>query len=363
MKTSDIIHLRLRNQLITKSNFKTPQEVVAYMGALQAQEYGQSKWAIGLRLPGATDESIEQAFTQGSILRTHLLRPTWHFVAPADIRWMLSLTAPHVHAFNATYYRKSGLDAKVFSRSIDQIAKTLEGGKHLNRSALQAALAQCGIEAEGLRLSLLMMYAELEAVICSGPRHGKQFTYALMDERVPATPPMNRDEALATLTARYFASRGPATLQDFAWWSGLAMKEIRKAVDALPAHFERQKTGGKEYIFAATGTPIEPSRRNVTFLMSDYDEYGISYKDRSAIFPPSGSAKAKNAGRAVYNHMMIINGVIGGTWRSAVKNKKTDVETSAFAPLSQSKEKAVAQAVKKYLKFFNTPGRPAPEKK
>ncbi len=182
MTIPDIIRHRLFNQQIAETKFTKPEEIVNWLVAMQAQEYAMSKWAIGLRLPGSTDEMVEKAFTDGAILRTHLMRPTWHFVTPTDIRWLLKLTAPRVEAASAFMFRQLELDNKTFKRSNDIIAKTLDGGKQLTRTELQAALKQKKIIADRFRLSYLMMKAELDGIICSGARRGKQFTYSLLDE-------------------------------------------------------------------------------------------------------------------------------------------------------------------------------------
>lgn len=195
MTTSDIIRYRLINQQIAETKFKKPQEIVAWLAAMQAQDFAMAKWAIGLRLPGSKDADIEKAFNDGVILRTHLMRPTWHFVAPADIRWMLALTAPRVNVANAFMYRKLELDNKIFKRSNDILVKTLQGGKQLTRAILKTALERKKIVADGLRLGYLMMRAELDGIICSGARQGKQFTYALLDERAPPVKTLDHDEA------------------------------------------------------------------------------------------------------------------------------------------------------------------------
>src|SRR5204863_2843961 len=172
MTNAELIRYRLFNQQIAESKFTEPKQIVQWMVAMQAQEYAMAKWSVGLRLPGSTDAMVEKAFTDGEILRTHLMRPTWHFVTPGDIRWLLKLTAPRVDSINAFTYRQQELDTKVFKRSNDIVAKTLEGGKHLLRTELQTVLKQKKIVAEGVRLSALMMKAELEGIICSGPRRG-----------------------------------------------------------------------------------------------------------------------------------------------------------------------------------------------
>src|SRR6185436_10236792 len=177
---ADIAHQRLHNQHLSATTLKSLKEVVGYLGAVQAQDYAGAKWAIGQRIPNATDAAIDRSFNEGEILRTHVMRPTWHFVTPADIRWILELTAPRVHAANAYMYRKLELNDAIFKRSNAVLAKALQGGMQLTRTELASAFNKAGIIADGLRLGYFMMYAELEGLICSGGRRGKQFTYALL---------------------------------------------------------------------------------------------------------------------------------------------------------------------------------------
>src|SRR5258708_17025421 len=196
----DIAHRRLHNQHITRRTLETPQALVEWLGAVQAQDFAAAKWALGLRLQGVTDDDMEQAFTDGAILRTHVMRPTWHFVSPADIRWLLALTAPHVRAASAYYNRKLELDDAVFRRTNAVLANALQGGKQLTRDELASALQQAGIATDGeQRVTHIMMRAELDGVICSGARRGKQFTSALLAERAPQARTFNPDEALAEI--------------------------------------------------------------------------------------------------------------------------------------------------------------------
>lgn len=348
MTTADILRIRLDNQQLSATNLKTPAEVVQWMGAMQAQEYAMSKWAIGLRLKNVTESTIEKSFNDGAILRTHVMRPTWHFVAPENIRWLLMLTAPRVHQASSYMYRQLKLTPGLFKKSNDVIARALEGGKHLTRADLQKVLLQKQIAAAGFHLGYLMMYAELEQVICSGPRNGKQFTYALLDERVPSVKSISRDEALSKLSHRYFTSRGPATLHDFSYWSGLTVKDAVAGAATLGPAFNREVIDGKEYIF------ISPSTKNKTtldstFLMPDYDEYGMSYKDRSAL-----TSKKLESPRAsiVFNRMLVIDGRIEGTWQRKLIKNSAELTIAPFAPLSVTNEKAVAKAVKRFNQFI-----------
>src|SRR5262245_3104343 len=194
MTNGELIRYRLVNQQIADTKFETPQQIVEWMVAMQAQEYAMAKWAIGLRLPGSIDNDIEKAFANGEILRTHVMRPTWHFVAPADIRWLLTLTAPRVHAASAFMYRKLELDNKLFKRSNDSIIKILSVEKQLTRDQLRTALKKRKIIADGFRLAYLIMNAEQNAIICSGPKQGKQFTYALLEKRAAPASPFDRKD-------------------------------------------------------------------------------------------------------------------------------------------------------------------------
>jgi hypothetical protein len=352
MTTPDIIRYRLINQQIAETKFKKPAEIVSWMVAMQAQDFSMAKWAIGLRLPGINDNDVENAFNNGTILRTHLMRPTWHFITPGDIRWMLMLTAPRVNAVNAFMYRKMELDNKIFKRSNDALLKALQGGKQLTRTKLQSVLKQKKIVADGIRLSCLMMRAELDGIICSGPREGKQFTYALLDERVAESKILNREEALAELTRRYFKSRGPATIKDFVAWSGLTMKDAKAGIVTLGSNFMHEVIHGSEYFFAPTIVPKNLNRLQTTFLLPDYDEYAIGYKDRSAVFDAKNIALENHDENPIFNHVIIVDGVMAGMWQRMIKNKNIIVETSPLVSLSKPKVQALAKAIKKYSSFW-----------
>jgi hypothetical protein len=220
------------------------------------------------------------------------------------------------------------------------------------RTELQTALKQKKIIANGVRLAAILMHAELDGIICSGPRQGKQFTYALLEERVPPVKALNREEALAAMIYRYFNTRGPATLQDFTSWSGLTMKDAIAGAGTLPGEFIKEKIEGKEYIFK----PIETGKMNrqaCCFLMPDYDEYGMSYKDRSAIFDQAKGKGDKRGGNFIFNHMVVIDGVIAGTWERKIKGNKVTVEAFPFDKLTASTQKILDRSVNKYRAFTN----------
>jgi Winged helix DNA-binding domain len=354
LSNSEIAHLRLHNQGLSKLRFAGPGDVVTQLGAVQAQDYFGAKWALGQRLKAATDAALDRSFNQGEILRTHVLRPTWHFVTPADIRWMLALTAPRVHAANAYMYRRLELDNATLEQSNAVLAEALQGGKQLTRTELAAAFKKAGIDANGLRLGYFMMYAELEGLICSGARRGKQFTYALFEERVPHVKALKRDQALAELTLRYFKSRGPATLQDFVWWSGLTMADARSGIEMVKSQFVSEVLQGQTYWFDNSGSPAQ-KKSPTAYLLPNYDEYFIGFRDRSAI---GEVAKGKNidaANPAFLAHIVIVDGQIVGGWKRTIKKDAVIVELNPITNLTKAEKQAITEEVNRYGQFLGLP--------
>src|SRR3989344_4573170 len=231
MDRADILHQRLFNQGLSEKKFKNPYDAVKYLGAVQAQDYPAAKWGISLRLQNYSEQKIDEALNRGSILRTHVMRPTWHFVAPEDIKWMQMLTSPRVNKILGHYNRKLGLDEKLFTKTNSIISKALKNENFLTRTELSAVLKKHGIHKQTQALAHIVSQAELDAVICSGPRKGKQFTYALIEERAPKVKEISQEKALEELVKRYFTSHGPATVYDFVWWSGLTMAETKKGIE------------------------------------------------------------------------------------------------------------------------------------
>ena len=344
-----IIAQRLVNQQLEQPRFQTPGEVVNWLGAVQAQEYAGAVWSLGLRLPGARKSVINQAFDDGELLRTHALRPTWHFVMPADIRWILDLTAPRVHAANGYWYRKFELDDTLFSRSAEVLRTELQGQPR-TRAELAAALARVGIQAGGLRLGYLMMHAELEQLICSGPRRGKQFTYMLLDERVPPGNPVERDAALAELTRRFFTSHGPALIQDFVGWSGLTIADARAGLHLAGSQLSEQHVDGKHYWNGvATAAPGATSN---AYLLPQYDELFSGYKDYSAFMD---SRHAEQARTAAFFNVVMVDGRLVGNWRRTIKGRTILVETAPWRAWSAAEQDACAAAGDRLGAFVGLP--------
>jgi len=352
MTNTIIANQRLYNQHISANPFMQPVDVLDWLGAVQSQDFASAKWAIGLRLQNATDTSVEQDFNAGQILRTHVLRPTWHFVAPADIRWLLALSAPRVHAINALYYRRLELDQDILSRSLTIIIQALQGGRQLTRDELQAVLEQAGIPAATeMRLIYILMYAELEGIICSGARRGKQFTYALLDECVPPTRPLEQDEAAARLALRYFLSRGPASLQDFAKWSGLSMATCRAALEAVKSQLQQELIDGQSYWYSGSLPPVNNQTLPAAYLLSIFDEFICSYKDRSAMVAEAYARNLNAMGNAL-TAIIVVDGQVIGTWKRVLKKDKVQIKTDIFSAVNETGDCAITHAMQRYAAFL-----------
>jgi len=353
MNTSEILSLRLYNTGLSQSPFENAVDAVSHLGAVQAQDFTAAKWALGLRIRNATDKEIERAFNDGKILRIHVLRPTWHFVLPEDVHWMLELTAPRVKSFLKNYNRKLGLDDALFARSNAMIIGALEGHNYLTRQELKAILADAGIETDVQRLAHIVAWAELDGLICSGPRRGKQFTYALLEERVKRSDRPDREQSLAKLALRYFTSHGPAQLKDFAWWSGLAEKDAQSALDMVKSRLNHVTLNAKTYWFpphAEAGIPDRPT----ALLLSVYDEYTIAYHDRSDINEARYIERMIAVGNAL-TAVIVLNGGVAGTWKKALKKDSVGIRLNPFRELNKNEREAVEAEVERYGRFFGLP--------
>jgi hypothetical protein len=270
-------------------------------------------------------------------------------VAPEDIRWLVALSAPRIHAANAYYYRQAGLDAKVFAKSCAMMHRALDGGKRMTRAELAEHLRRAKIPADGMKLAYVMMHAELEGVICSGPRRGKQSTYALLDERVPAAKPRERDEALAELAKRYFASHGPATVRDFSWWAGLTAKDAQSAISA--AKLESTSIGGVAH-WGADDTAPRPHKGTSVYLLPNYDEYLIAYKDRAPVVDADRAANLVARSNGGFAHHLIVDGRLAGSWSRTMKSNAVLIEVAPYKKLTPAQVRGVSGAADCYGEFL-----------
>jgi hypothetical protein len=322
--------------------------------AVQSQDYPGAKWALGQRVAGATEAEIDRAFDAGEIVRTHVLRPTWHFVAPEDLRWLLALTGPRVRQASAYQYRLLEIDDAVAARAAEVFRQVLSGGAAMTREELGVALGEAGIPATGMRLGYLVSHAELEAIVCSGPRQGRRQTYALVDERVPPTPARTREEALAELARRYVEGHGPAQAIDLAWWAGLTLRDARLALDAASPPLLRESVDGRAF-FVPPGSPAAPEERSpVVHLLPNYDELLIAFRDRTDGMDPALPPPARVAAE-ILNHVIVRDGLGVGGWRRNDDGRRARVELNPLVPLTPEERGGVREALDRLSRFLDRP--------
>jgi hypothetical protein len=304
------------------------------MGAIQSQDFSMSKWAVGIRLNSATDKAIETEINKGAILRTHVLRPTLHLVSAENIRWMLNLTAPAIKARLKSRHKELDLTESLLKKCNNIIQDSLMGANHLTRDELISILAKAGVFVEKQRGYHILVRAELDGITCSGILKGGKQTYALLNERVPEIKDLTKEEALKKIAGIYFSSRGPATLQDFKWWSGLSITDCRNALESIKTDLTSEKTGSEIFWFYNC-LPHRKHKNDSTHLLPSFDEFLISYKDRSASIPLTNQKKTISE-NGIFRPIIVINGQVKGLWKRTVRKDKVIIETELFEPISKS---------------------------
>jgi hypothetical protein len=348
----DVVRERLRNQRLVGAESATAHEVVRWLGAVQAQDYGAAKWAIAQRAGELTSTDLDKELAASTILRTHVLRPTWHFVTPQDIRWMLALTAPRMRATMEYGNRQSGLTESVIERAIDVIVGALTSGRRLMRSELAHRLVDAGIRTgDPLGLGRVLHRAEVEGVICSGGLRGKQQTYALLEELVPRVKALDHEAALSALASRYFASHGPATMKDFVWWSGLSAADARTAMHAAEPALEQILVGELSYWRSEKRQRQPPLSRGDSHLLTNFDEYTVGYADRRSLLEEAH--QNRGAPSTLLGNTVVVNGLVLGTWKRILNKSAVHITLNLFRPLTKDEGVAVEMAADRYGRFLD----------
>jgi hypothetical protein len=354
MNAGQIGLCRLLNQRIAGATLQTPADVVQWMGAMQAQDYHQALWAIGLRMQAATVAQVEQAIAAGQILRTWPMRGTIHFVPPDDAKWMLKLCASRMLAADARRMGQLDLTLEIIERCQVVFVDALSGGKRLTRAAMLTLLENDGISTAGQRGYHILWYSAQAGVICLGPMDGKQQTFALLDEWAPHARDLPREEALAELTRRFFTSHGPATLADFARWSGLTLTDTKAGVrmnsDALIA----TTIDGTEYWLSKEQTERTLDEAAGVYLLPGFDEYVLGYKDRSAVLAAEHAQKIVPGNNGIFFPAVVIDGQIVGVWKRKLKRKGVDMRFEPFTTFGE-REESVLEAASAYSDFLALP--------
>jgi len=349
MNQIDIVKQRIINQQLAGTEFKSAKEIVSWMGAMQAQDYAMVKWAIGVRLPGSTDEVIEQAINNGEIIRMHMMRPTWHLISSKDVKWMLALTSPHLLRAMKSRWKALGLTDPIFKGSNFIIEKSLAKNGDMTRAELVNELVKNKIKPDSLQTIHLVFNAELNGIICNGPMRGKQFTYALLDNRVPKAKSLRTEDALAELALRYFTSHGPATVQDFAWWSGLPAADARSGLEMVKLKLKYMKDEYHTYWF--DDRTVKECEIQLVYFLPAYDEFMISYKNRSASLPSKFFSNAITS-NGIFRPIIVANGNVIGTWSRKIKKERVILESKFFRSTEKLKKKEMAAAFEPYKAFL-----------
>jgi hypothetical protein len=352
MTFSEIPTLRTRNQHITNSKFTTVKELVSEMGAMQAQDLAMAKWAAGLRVQNATEKSIESAYNNGEIIRTHLMRPTWHLVSSDDIYWLLELTAPRIKPQLKSRNNHLELTEDVYRNCNDILERALSTTLFLSREDLVQFFEKEGIRTSDNRLSHILMNAELDGIICSGPLKNNKLTYSLLSQRVPVKKLRSKDEALAELAKRYFSSHGPATLQDFAWWSGLSVSDSRKALEMNKETLNSERISHETYWFSNSLQDSE--KEHIVRLLPAFDELLISYRDRSAIITDTDNKKAISS-NGIFRPIIVVDGQTIGIWRRLTTKNHTLIEASLFKVQDKHIIDSIENEANRYSAFIGKP--------
>jgi hypothetical protein len=349
--SGDIALLRLVNQQIAASQCKEPAEVVASLGAMQAQDYLGTLWAIGLRLPTATEAEIERAIADRTIIRTWPLRSTLHFVAAADAHWLLGFLGPRIVAAAALRHKQYGLDETVLTRIRKVLVKALQGNQQLTRHEIYAWLKGARISVEGQRGYHILWRMGVDRVICFGPRRGRQQTFSLLEEWAPQARKLEKDAALAELTLRYFKGHGPATLQDFVWWSGLKISDAKAGLAMVSAQLESLTVDDQLY-WMHPGMPRLGKRTPIVNLLPGFDEYLLGYRDRTAALDPGYAQKIQPGSNGMFSSTIVVNGRVAGTWRRVLAKKSVKIGTSLFRSLTNGESRVLEEAIRRYCAFL-----------
>jgi hypothetical protein len=356
MKVREIGPLRLAAQGITTPRGTTPAEVVAHLGAMQAQDYLGALWAIGLRLPDATEAGVEKAIADRAIVRTWPMRGTLHFVAAADVRWMLKLLTPRIVSGSAGRFRELELDEATFKRSEKVLARALEGGQVRTREDLFSVLERNRINPSGQRGIHILSKLAQEGVLCFGPREGKQPTFVLLDDWIPELRSLDLDAAIGEIARRYFTSHGPATLKDFVGWTGLKITEGRQGLEAISGELVKETIKDVDYWMPESVAKMTLPKKSTVHLLPGFDEFVLGYKDRSAVIPLAHMDKIVPGGNGMFMPTLVCNGQVKGLWKRTLKPKTVGVAFMPFGKLTAADARAASKVGTQYRRFLGLDG-------
>jgi len=351
MSNSDLRTLRLVNQKINGSTFTQPEDVVRWMSAMQAQDYHQSVWAVGLRAASCTLVDVERALAEKKIVRTWPVRGTIHFVLPEDAQWMLRLSAPRMLAADHRRQEQLGLDVPTLERCKEIFFDALTAHGSLSRPEMMKTLQNAGISTESQRSYHILWYAAQTGLICIGPMQKKQQTFMLLDGLAQRSADLSREEGLAQLAKRFYTSHGPATVYDFSWWAGITVGEAKSSTESIRQGLESWVVDDKVYWMDRAVSDRASSAAKGVQLLPGFDEYLIGYKERSAVLAGEHAQKIVPGNNGMFKPMLVVDGEVVGAWKRSVKKNKLEITLYPFSELNVA-EDDLSEAAERYGKFM-----------
>lgn len=350
MNTADLLNIRLFNQLLSVHEKKTPHEIVSWMGAMQSQALDMAKWAIGTRLENQNINDIEEALSTGRIIRTHILRPTWHFVSAGDIHWMFDLSNPRLKPIYRSYTKMVKADEALIYATIPVIEKVLTDKKHLTKEEIGKALLSQNVILDDVHLKMAINYAEMEGIIVNGEIKGSKQTFTLLQEWAPRKETISKEEALGRLALRFFTSHAPATIQDFVWWSGLSLTECRQGIECIKGDFVCETINGRDF-WMKNDLKIPSEDKHSALLLSPFDEFVVSYKDRSELIKDKHYSKVMTK-NGLFSPTIMLNGEIIGSWKKISQKGTPKVELAFFEKTPLKIQKLFNPEIKRIENFY-----------
>lgn len=324
--------------------------VTRWMGAMQAQDYKQSLWAIGARLADATVADIEQAIADGKIVRTWSQRGTIHFIPADDILWMLDLCASRILSGHGRRMKQLELTDDIMAQCADLVREAMDDGAHKSRADIMQLCDNAGISTAGQRGYHILWHLAHQGLICITTQEGREQSFALVEKWIPNARQLSRDEALAELVLRFFQSHSPATDYDFAKWSGLTLTDTRKGLAMNEKNLESYQHNDMTHWFAGDVPELESS----VCLLPAFDEFLLGYKDRDDILEPEHADKVCPGGNGVFQPMIVVDGQIVGVWKRKLKAKSIDIELLPFTTLGDARDVVITEA-ERYGQFMGLP--------
>lgn len=341
---------RVRSQLLS-GGAASPLDVVRRLGAVQSQNRPASLAAIGVRSPGSTVADVERLFEDGSLVRSWTMRGTLHIVAAEDLGWMLGLTAARMRAAIARESRLRGITESDYENAAPLIAQHVNAHGPATRAEVLDTLEHAGVDVGSERGYRYLRDAALRGLVVWGPMRGRQPLLV----PAPPGPSLERDEALARFIVAYLAGHGPATLRDFAWWSGLSLTDARRALEVAGQHVESLGPDDEPMLVVGgeASTPAPADRR--VRVVPAWDEYVLGYGDRAHALPAAFAGRVSPSGNGVFLPTILSRGAVVGTWTSSVSRSGLAAAVEPFERLTATQLRGFRSSVARYARFLGVP--------